>query len=433
MLALALKNDSEDDSRAALQEELKAQSNLDTVKEALLNADSPLLGEGSELDVAALLTANPDIAADLQQLTETLDLSLEEQVSLAIALNRIAFDRLSAPDDASRKIREIILEKQDLEEALQEEAKNEALAQDALHALLSSVQSLQNIGGVDLNNLTPQQFAALQTEIQQQITLEQTNAADDIGIGDLQAAVAQLLNIVNSPAGSLGELTALPASLNGGGSSANNADAALAQQLNALNVGGSGAESITGADYLTATASGEHGNGTLSDFELLVKNLGEKGEKSAPEQILTQLKKAAPEGLSSHTLPDLSALAAGGDGSFLTAALDGFDTYFENFSAGQSALNSLQAAANSVTQGQSAGQSHPATQLVAVTLQNLGQVGDDRVFTLRLDPAELGRVNVRLSFGQDNSVEARLVVERPETYGLLQRDAHALELSLIHI
>lgn len=47
-------------------------------------------------------------------------------------------------------------------------------------------------------------------------------------------------------------------------------------------------------------------------------------------------------------------------------------------------------------------------------------------FTIRLDPVELGRVDVSLDI-EDGEVTARLVVERPETLALLQRDARSLE------
>ncbi len=48
-------------------------------------------------------------------------------------------------------------------------------------------------------------------------------------------------------------------------------------------------------------------------------------------------------------------------------------------------------------------------------------------FQIRLDPAELGRVEVRLEIGDDKSVTAKLVVDRVETLQLLQRDAKTLE------
>ena len=48
-------------------------------------------------------------------------------------------------------------------------------------------------------------------------------------------------------------------------------------------------------------------------------------------------------------------------------------------------------------------------------------------FQIRMDPPELGRIDVKLEFGQDGRMTANLTVERPETLDLLQRDARALE------
>lgn len=53
-----------------------------------------------------------------------------------------------------------------------------------------------------------------------------------------------------------------------------------------------------------------------------------------------------------------------------------------------------------------------------------------RVFDIRLDPAELGRVDVRLELSQDQRVQAILTAERPETLAELQRSARDLERAL---
>jgi flagellar hook-length control protein FliK len=48
-------------------------------------------------------------------------------------------------------------------------------------------------------------------------------------------------------------------------------------------------------------------------------------------------------------------------------------------------------------------------------------------FQIRLDPAELGRVDVKLEFREDGEVKANLVVDRVETLAMLKRDAHTLQ------
>jgi flagellar hook-length control protein FliK len=48
-------------------------------------------------------------------------------------------------------------------------------------------------------------------------------------------------------------------------------------------------------------------------------------------------------------------------------------------------------------------------------------------FQIRLDPAELGRVDVRLDIKQNGEVNASLVVDRVETLQMLRRDASTLQ------
>jgi flagellar hook-length control protein FliK len=48
-------------------------------------------------------------------------------------------------------------------------------------------------------------------------------------------------------------------------------------------------------------------------------------------------------------------------------------------------------------------------------------------FQIRLDPAELGRIDVTLEIDADGTIKARLTVDRVETLTLLQRDARTLE------
>ncbi|MEZ5902142.1 MAG: flagellar hook-length control protein FliK [Alphaproteobacteria bacterium] len=92
--------------------------------------------------------------------------------------------------------------------------------------------------------------------------------------------------------------------------------------------------------------------------------------------------------------------------------------------------NIMQAAHHISSANVQAGQAHPATSMVAAQITKSAQNSDTSKITLQLDPPELGRVEVRLEFGKDKSVKAHLVVEKPETYLMLQRDAHALERAL---
>jgi flagellar hook-length control protein FliK len=69
-----------------------------------------------------------------------------------------------------------------------------------------------------------------------------------------------------------------------------------------------------------------------------------------------------------------------------------------------------------------------ATQLAAQITQRFNN--GSRVFDIRLDPAELGRVDVRLELMPDQRVHAVLTAERGETLAELQRTARELEQAL---
>jgi len=70
----------------------------------------------------------------------------------------------------------------------------------------------------------------------------------------------------------------------------------------------------------------------------------------------------------------------------------------------------------------------PAREIAVNMARNLSN-GTNR-FEIRLDPAELGRIDVRMELGTDGRVQAHLTVDKPETLEMLQRDARALEKAL---
>ncbi len=77
-----------------------------------------------------------------------------------------------------------------------------------------------------------------------------------------------------------------------------------------------------------------------------------------------------------------------------------------------------------------AGQTHPATSTVATQITKSAQSANTNSVTLYLDPADLGKLEIQLEFGKEKSVKVHLIVEKPETLLMLQRDANALEKAL---
>jgi flagellar hook-length control protein FliK len=66
---------------------------------------------------------------------------------------------------------------------------------------------------------------------------------------------------------------------------------------------------------------------------------------------------------------------------------------------------------------------------LALEISARAQAGSNR-FEIRLDPPELGRIDVRLHVSAHGQVTSHLIVDRPETLDLLRRDAPNLERSL---
>jgi flagellar hook-length control protein FliK len=71
----------------------------------------------------------------------------------------------------------------------------------------------------------------------------------------------------------------------------------------------------------------------------------------------------------------------------------------------------------------------PEMESLALHIAARSARGDSR-FTIRLDPPELGRIEVNLSMNSHGHAQAVLAVEKPQTLDLLLRDASALERAL---
>jgi len=109
---------------------------------------------------------------------------------------------------------------------------------------------------------------------------------------------------------------------------------------------------------------------------------------------------------------------------------------FQKFSAGDPTIATspptltVNVQANAAPPGPaSANTPHVPVGALAVHIATQANNGARR-FEIRLDPPELGRIDVRLNVARDGQVTTHLVVERAETLELLQRDARQLERSL---
>lgn len=121
------------------------------------------------------------------------------------------------------------------------------------------------------------------------------------------------------------------------------------------------------------------------------------------------------------TPAEMNAFNIGGDGTFdLPSGMMAFEAGFKTASQ----------ASNPLLNQPSAGQTHPTSQMVAISLTKMasgkGDEAGSQKYRLQLDPPEMGRIDVDLEFEAGHKVRAMIVVEKPETLAMLQRDSHAL-------
>lgn len=74
-------------------------------------------------------------------------------------------------------------------------------------------------------------------------------------------------------------------------------------------------------------------------------------------------------------------------------------------------------------------QNLPVHDQVALSIQRSVRDGTGSI-TLQLSPVELGRIHLKLDIDEENNVQASIMVERPSTLDLLQKDTKALERAL---
>ena len=124
-----------------------------------------------------------------------------------------------------------------------------------------------------------------------------------------------------------------------------------------------------------------------------------------------------------------SALAATGlESTPNPTLLDGQDLVAQSQQAGAGQARDVPGSGT----GAPAAQTAPPVPLGAVPMTiGLRALGATSRFEIRLDPIELGRIEVSLDIDRTrNAVSASLVVERPETLALLKRDASSLQQAL---
>lgn len=433
ILAQMLKN-----AETATQGKGEEQKLIDPDKHVLLESNNPLLTKTPGLKLAEILAANQDIREAVEHyITDPgAGLSLQEQILQTLSLNQGAMDNAIAPltdgvittqnieNGSPRLLNTLIADNTgDQGEIIKHVLKR-------LQKILEKFSSIteENGGELTLVNLTPAQISGIQEKIADLLTKDKNDLftldiKDIIPAKDEQEAVAILQEIINL----------LPAAPEVATVQAQQPQAKSGISSPKLKSGGYAAASSTGLPPDGSPLASPSGTPSKADdgsekFDNLLKNFS-SGNSSADNKASTVSGQISPQQnpLTLQNFPTgLSDTLTAFD-SVLKAS-DDADGYTPLFSV--STLSNL---TNLVTNAPSAAAPHPASQMVAAAIQRNAESGFDKSIMIQLDPPDLGRVEIRLSFNRDKAIKAVVLAERGETLGMLQRDAHVLERALQNV
>lgn len=194
---------------------------------------------------------------------------------------------------------------------------------------------------------------------------------------------------------------------------------------NIAGASGDGLDARDIMDAIKAALQGSKGNTPLHEYRAnnILQNTGANGDAAATSPTA-----------GNSTFPALNA--PGLSNLFSSAAWDSIFPEGLDWAQGSGVHPALSHSAQAasltslVSHAPQAGQPHPASQIVAATITKTASEGENKNITLKLNPPELGRVEIRMEFGDDKKVKANIVIEKPETHLMLQRDSHMLERAL---
>ena len=148
--------------------------------------------------------------------------------------------------------------------------------------------------------------------------------------------------------------------------------------------------------------------------------------QNSQTQSLTQLSgegKGLNASSSTSHAGTASASTAGGENTSNSTSLSGSGQTQQT----QATQQSAQVQRNTLAQGPQNGPT--ATEQVSVRITRALQAGGDRI-SIRLNPADLGRVEVRMELAQNGQMTAVVTADNRETLDLLKRDASELQKAL---
>lgn len=318
----------------------------------------------------------------------------------------------------------------------------------ALNNLQRALQKLEALALEDgealiVANITPEQITELKTIVDNILAGNETAESIEDNAEKFAGIIAGLISIL--PPKTKEDFVNSGKTLLMGSENANDqrliGTKDIQARLNALE-SQSGVKKGTTLDAPTQNGQSADDAGVEGDFEDSFKQLLQdaKSAKNGGKETLADSMAAAKTGQSASGDASAKAAAMAGVLKNLSFATQGTLGSPAEFSAstlnemglplGQSPIQSVNGMTALVTQSHAATTPHPATQMVAASIKKLASNGETTEIRLKLDPPELGRVEVKMSFSKDSTVKAVLIAEKPETFMMLQRDAHILERAL---
>jgi flagellar hook-length control protein FliK len=192
------------------------------------------------------------------------------------------------------------------------------------------------------------------------------------------------------------------------------------QQLTAAAQAAAGTDAANAsADIATTVADDASRTGTQTPTGIQAPTISADAKQQAPEAPAAK----PVSGAAAHLFV---MNAAQGDDDAGGANSNGQP--FQFGASSQTASGMMHAASEASTQSfvnymnsSNAAQPNATVQNVAVQIAQNANTGAT-TFTMQLEPAELGRLEVRLKFDRDGGIKAHLIADKPETLSLLRQD-----------
>lgn len=316
----------------------------------------------------------------------------------------------------------------------------------ALNNLQRALQKLEALASEDsealiVANITPEQITELKSIVDNILSGADSIETTEENAEKFAGIVAGLISIL-PPKTKEDFLTSSKTLLLESGKSENQSLIGLKDiqaRLNALE-SQSGVKKGTALDAAAQTQSSGSDTPDSADFDETFKQILQNAKSAGGSEKTTLAESMAAAKTSGA--PDAAAKAAamagvlkdisfGVNGTIASPAEFSYSALHEmGLPLGQSSIQSVNGMTSLVTQSHAATLPHPATQMVAASMKKLAGNGETTEIRLKLDPPELGRVEIKMSFGKDSAVKAVLIAEKPETFMMLQRDAQILERAL---